>query len=174
MISKPTDLNTSDYFAGYVNLAKGSDMLSSLESVCEDALVVFQRVSEEQANFSYGDGKWSIKKLLQHVIDTERVFCYRALSIARGDKQNLCGFEEDEFAANDYAEDRFWEDIIREYTVVRESTLALFDSFSESALDNIGVANNVSFTPRILGWVLVGHDMHHLRVLKERYLSVLG
>ena len=98
------------------------------------------------------------------------MFCYRALSFARGDQQNLPGFEEDDFANNDHAQGRSWEDIVREYAVVREATIALFASFAEEVLDRSGSANNVNFTPRILGWVLVGHDAHHLNVLKERYL----
>ncbi|CAG5085721.1 DinB family protein [Parvicella tangerina] len=170
MITKPTELNTSKYFAGYVNLAKGGALIESLEDACEEALVVYQKVSEEQAEFAYADGKWTVKQLVQHVIDTERVFGYRALSIARGDQQNLCGFEEDAFASNDHASLRSWEDIIREYVIVRESTIALFDSFAEAVLDNAGTANGVGFTPRVLGWVLSGHDTHHLNVLKERYL----
>ncbi len=173
MITKPSDLITNEYFSGYVNLAEGDDLLQALEQTCEEALMVYQGISEEQAAFAYQEGKWTIKQLLQHIIDTERVFCYRALSFARGDQQNLCGFEEDNFAANDHAEQRMWEDLIREYVVLRESTLALFDSFAEEALDREGVANNVRFTPRILGWVLVGHDAHHLNVLKERYLTKL-
>lgn len=170
-ISKPKNIDTSDYFAGYVNLAKGACLLDGLEEVCEEALLLFQSISEEQSNSSYQEGKWSIKQLVQHLIDTERVFCYRALSFARGDQRNLPGFEEDSFAANDCSEERPWETIIQEYIVVREASLALFASFNAEVLDNQGLANDVKFTPRILGWVLVGHDAHHLSVLKERYLS---
>lgn len=171
MISKPTRLDTSDYFAGYVNLANGNGLLKSLEEVCEEALKVFHGISEERADYFYAEGKWSIKQLVQHLIDTERVFCYRALSFARGDRQNLPGFEEDDFAANDFSQDRLWESVVQEYSLVREATIALFASFAEEVLDNNGKANSVNFTPRILGWVLVGHDMHHLNVLKERYLN---
>jgi uncharacterized damage-inducible protein DinB len=173
MIAKPQELNTSDYFAGYVKLAAGEDLIQSLESVCEVALEVFHKITEEQAEYAYAEGKWTIKQLVQHLIDTERVFCYRALSFARGDQQNLPGFEEDDFAANDYSNERVWEGIIREYAVVREASVALFASLSENALDSAGKANNVGFTPRILGWVLAGHDAHHLNVLRERYLPNL-
>lgn len=166
-------MNTNAYFAGYVNLAKGEDLLVELERVAEQSLEIFNSISDTQADLSYQRGKWSIKQLVQHLIDTERVFCYRALSFARGDQQNLPGFEENEFADNDYSSKRSWSDIIKEYVLVRETTIAMFDSFSESVLDQSGRANNVNFTPRILGWVLVGHDLHHLNVLKERYLAKL-
>lgn len=173
MIHKPIELSTNDYFAGYVNLASGEDLLVELENICEQSLKLFNSISDAQADFSYQPGKWTIKQLVQHLIDTERIFSYRALSFARGDQQNLPGFEEDDFADNDYSNERLWSDVIKEYALVRESTIAMFNSFSESVLDRSGQANNVNFTPRILGWVLVGHDLHHLNILKERYLFKL-
>lgn len=171
MIVKPHHLDTSEYFAGYVRKASGNDLLASLSVVCSETADLLSELSDDQANYRYAEGKWTIKQVVQHLIDTERVFAYRALSIARGDQQNLCGFDEDEFALNDQSKQRKMEDIIAEYRLVRASTIALFGSFSHDVLDNRGLANQVAFTPRILGWVLVGHDQHHLSVIKERYLG---
>lgn len=173
MITKPVQIITSEYFAGYVKLAEGESLIESLRLICEQSLAVCDKITEVQSNQAYADGKWSVKQLLQHVIDTERVFNYRALSIARGDCQNLCGFDENNFAANDFAMNRHWTDLLEEYVLLRKSTIALFSSFSEVVLDYEGRANGVDFTPRILGWVLVGHDQHHMNVLKERYLPIL-
>lgn len=170
MIRKPEDLNTSVYFAGYVKRAEGEDLIQALEQSWRETVQLLNGLSESKANYRYASGKWTIKQVVQHLIDTERVFTYRALSIARGDKQNLCGFDEDEFAENDCSSNRSFNEILKEFEVVRKSTILLFDSFSSDVLDNIGTANGVNFTPRILGWVLLGHELHHVGVIQERYL----
>ncbi|MCB9189108.1 MAG: DinB family protein [Flavobacteriales bacterium] len=170
MIRRPDNLITSDYFAGYVNRTQEEDLLKGLEKSLDCTLCLLNGLSDSEAGYSYSEGKWTIKQVVQHLTDTERVFTYRALSIARGDRQNLCGFDEDGFAENDCSSNRNFSDILKEFEVVRKSTILLFDSFSSDVLDNIGAANGVNFTPRILGWVLLGHELHHVGVIKERYL----
>lgn len=173
MINKPENLNTSDYFAGYVNLAEGNDLLSALEDSRVETHRLFVNLTEENGDFCYAEGKWSVKQVLQHLIDTERVFCYRALCYARRDRTELPAFDEDSFAANDFVSERSLGSVLDEYNVLRKSTITLFASFSSQVLDNLGVANGNNFTPRILGWVLVGHDDHHRRVMQGRYLPML-
>lgn len=171
MIDKPKHIDTSDYFRNYVQIATGEDLLSSLKSGMDQLLELCSAVMEERSDYRYAPGKWTIKQLVQHLIDTERVFSYRALSFARKDCTKLPGFDEDLFAENDFSDERTFDEILNEYALVRKSTIALFGSFSKSVLDFQGEANGNSFTPRILGWILVGHEEHHVNILQERYLS---
>ena len=169
MIKKPTYPIESDYFAGYVKTAKGADLIASLEANLLDTQELFQSFIGRKEDYQYAKGKWTVKQVLQHTIDTERIFSYRALRMARMDKTPLPSYEEDDYAANDFTNLRTLADIITEFHQVRVSTISLFDSFSKEALDFEGTGSNTIFTPRIIGWLLSGHAEHHNNVIKERY-----
>ncbi|WP_232731543.1 DinB family protein [Tenacibaculum sp. SZ-18] len=127
-------------------------------------------MSKEKENFAYAEGKWTIKELIQHIIDTERVFCYRALSFARNDQQDLPGFDQDLFVVNSVAQQRDYNELLDEMDVLRKGTIQLFKSFTHDDLLKTGTGSGNKISVRALGMVLAGHQQHHLNVVKERYL----
>lgn len=127
-------------------------------------------ISEEKSMFAYAVTKWTLRELLQHMIDTERILTYRALCFARKEMVNLPGFEENDYAAASNANNRSWEALTEEFVAVRRSTLFLFDSFNSAMLANTGTANNNTFSVEQLGFIVVGHFNHHKRIIEERYL----
>lgn len=167
---KPDKSAYGEYFGRYIDLVKNEDLIGAL---VESELLIdgfWSSISEEKACFRYAEGKWSIKELLQHIMDTERVFNYRALSVARGENQTLMGYDHDEYALSSKADSRRWKDILTEYKAVRQATTLLFKSFDNQQLDLIGQANGLPLSARSAGFIIVGHEMHHLSILKERYL----
>ncbi len=127
-------------------------------------------LSDENWQYSYAEGKWTPKEILLHTIDTERIFCYRALQIARSENAILPGFDENLFAENSNANERSPEDLINEYRTVRQATTALFESFSEQTMNNTGNANDKPLSVQAAGFIICGHELHHINIIKERYL----
>ena len=119
---------------------------------------------------SYAEGKWTIKEMLLHITDAERIFCYRALCFARNEKINLPGFEENNYAAGSHANERSWKNLVEEFLAVRSATELLFSSFSEAALQTIGTANHNPTSVASIGFITLGHFYHHKKILEERYL----
>ncbi|MFQ3180497.1 MAG: hypothetical protein ACI9Z4_000078 [Polaribacter sp.] len=160
------------YFEQYIKLVYSEDttILESLERSQKEFESLLRSVPKEKQGFSYAQGKWTLKEVIQHIIDTERVFCYRALCFARNDKTSLPGYDQDIFVANDSANDRNYDDLLGEMQVLRKSTIQLYKSFSEVALLRIGVASEEKMSVRALGYLFSGHQKHHLNVVKERYL----
>ncbi|MBT7815562.1 MAG: DinB family protein [Polaribacter sp.] len=160
------------YFEQYMQLVS-KDEKSIIENLVASQKVfddVLRNLPVEKHNFSYAEGKWTIKELIQHIIDTERVFSYRALCFARNDNTSLPGFDQDVFVENDNANDRNYYDLLNEIEVLRKSSIQLFKSFSDEALLRVGVASNNKMSVRALGYLFSGHQMHHLNIIKERYL----
>lgn len=125
---------------------------------------------EEKLLYSYAPGKWTIKEILVHIIDDERIYAYRALRFARNDKTKLPGFEQDDFARCSNANERELENIFEEYEAVRNSTITLFNGLDDSVLTNEGIADNNKATVRALAYHIAGHELHHLNIIKEKYL----
>lgn len=159
-----------DYYKNYISLVEEDDLRSALKSSVERSKHFWSSLTEEQGGFRYAEGKWSIKELLQHIIDTERIFSYRALAFARGETTELPGYNENEYADNCRADARKLSDMVDELLNLRKSTIHLFTSLSEETLDLIGTASNSPLSARAAGFIIVGHEMHHLKVVKERYL----
>ena len=155
----------------YFNEAGNEDLKLSFKKQNSEAEKLFQSINEERSKSKYAEGKWTIKEVLQHLIDAERVFAYRALAFARKDANTLPSFDENDYANNSNANDRNWNDLISEFTFVRQSTEYLFSSFSEEALKTIGKASSYTIGVNTLGFVIIGHVNHHLAVIKERYLN---
>ena len=126
---------------------------------------------EEKEEYRYSEGKWTIKELMQHSIDTERIFNYRALRFARNDQTALQGFEQDTFNDVANANSRSFQEILYEFYLLRMSTIAMYQSFDEEALKRIGTASESPMSVRALGYLTAGHLQHHLRIFQERYLS---
>lgn len=159
------------FYRGYIGTAEGGDLFAALDVASEQFQACVGALTEEQGSYRYAPGKWTIKEVLQHVIDTERIMAYRALCFARADATHLPGFDENHFADNSDAERRTLAELIAEHDVVRLSTVMLFRSFSDAALKHQGMANERSFTVRALGWTIAGHAMHHIHILHQRYLD---
>ncbi len=173
MITPPTSESFAPYYEKYVSKLSGQDPLHLLESLVLDFKVLLSEVPDEKEDFRYADGKWSVKEVVGHMIDTERIMACRALCIARGEKQSLPGFDENEYVAEGKFDKRSLYDLSHEFGFVREATLSLFKSFTNEDLDRMGCANNNPVTPRALLYIIVGHHLHHQNVLKERYLQDL-
>lgn len=127
-------------------------------------------ISEEKSLYAYAPNKWTLREMLQHIIDTERIFTYRALCFARHESQSLPGFDENLYAEHSNANRRSWKQLMEEFQLVRKSSILMFDSFSEEMLDTIGKANNNSITVNAIGYITVGHLQHHVNIINERYL----
>ena len=160
------------YFERYMQLSvlKDKTIIESLESSQDEFDSVLRNLPDKKHSFSYATGKWTLKELIQHIIDNERVFCYRALSFARNDQTPLPGFDQDIFVDNDTANERDYYDLLDEMKVLRKSSIQLFKSFSKEALLRIGVASNNKMSVRALGYLFSGHQIHHINIVKERYL----
>jgi len=162
------------YYKNYIQQIEknGKSIVENLVISQDDFQQSLQNISIEKQLFAYDTGKWTVKQVVQHIIDTERVFCYRALCFARNDKTALPGFDQDLFVANDNANARNWSDLLEEMRVVRQGTILLFNSFTQNALLRIGTGSGKNMSVRAIGFMCSGHQLHHLNVLKERYLLV--
>mgnify|MGYP006140705489 FL=1 len=160
------------YFERYMQLSvlKDKTIIESLESAQDEFESVLRNLPDKKHSFSYATGKWTLKELIQHVIDTERVFCYRALSFARNDQTPLPGFDQDIFVDNATANERDYYDLLDEMKVLRKSSIQLFKSFSKEALLRIGVASDNKMSVRALGYLFSGHQIYHINNVKECYL----
>ena len=127
-------------------------------------------INEAKSTYAYAPGKWTLKEMLQHLIDAERVFTYRALCFARKESQTLPSFDENEYAGNSFANNRSWENLSEEFMAVRQATILLFESFSPEMLSNTGKAGSNELSAEQIGFITVGHFNHHYKIIKERYL----
>ena len=153
----------------YLNYTSGKDYSLLVQQYNERITESWAAIPSEKTNFAYGPDKWTIKQLFQHVIDTERIFAYRALALSRKEPAALLGFDENEYAKNANAANRNWKDMLTEWRVVRQSTNLLFASFTEEQLMSMGTASGYPISVNALGFIIFGHALHHLHILKERY-----
>lgn len=160
------------YYAQYIE-----DLASNDKSIIENMIFYgeilkkfLSEISIEKESYRYADGKWTIKELLQHVIDTERIFCYRALRFARNDKTALHSFEHDDYNLVSNANNRTMKSLLSEFDSVRKSSISLFESFNNEMLKRTGVASGNNMSVRAIGYLISGHANHHLNIFKERYL----
>ena len=160
------------YAEMYMKLVnKDGTLLQQLKSSLEKTKDIINNLSEEKLNYRYQKNKWSIKEVLVHIIDDERIYGYRALSFARNDKTNFPGFEQDEYNLFSDTSERTIKNIMEEYEALRLSTVTLFNGFSNNALKRIGTANGNQTSVRALGYHILGHELHHIKILKEFYLK---
>ncbi|MEJ6736661.1 MAG: DinB family protein [Flavobacteriales bacterium] len=165
------DHNFSDYFKCYISLVNDNmDVITALENTHKKTNELLDLVTEEHGNFAYADSKWTIKELLVHMIDTERIFCNRALRFARNDQTDLPGYDHDAYVPYSGANERRLCDICKEFNEVRESTIALFKSFTPEMLERSGRANGNPLTVLAIGFIISGHEIHHAKVMDEKYL----
>jgi hypothetical protein len=170
IITKPNMEDVPVFYRSYVDTAEESNMLDALKLSRDNTLDIFGNVPAEKLDFKYAEGKWSIKEVLQHLVDAERVMAYRALRFSRNDPAPLPGFEENEYVPNSNAVNRSMENLLTEYELLRNSDIELFSGMNESMLDFLGTANEQRMNARMSGWIIAGHNQHHNRVIREKYL----
>ncbi|HUG42051.1 MAG TPA: DinB family protein [Longimicrobiales bacterium] len=158
------------FYAGYVARVPDGEIDATLATQLDATVALLAPLSEEQALHRYAPGKWSIKEVIGHVADAERVFAYRILRFARGDATPLAGFDENVYVPAGRFDDRPLEDLMAELRAVRAATVALLRGLPPDTLDRPGTANGVPLTARAIAWISAGHELHHRHILRERYL----
>jgi len=165
------DLNTVPvWYHGYIKLVKESNLMDALKKQTPSPIRFFNSIPPAKRNYRYAKGKWTIKEVLQHIIDAERVFAYRSLCFARKDSTSLPGFDENDYADNAKSTKRDWNEMMEELKAVRRSTELLFRSFNKDQLHFVGTANNNPVSVLAIGFIIAGHATHHITIIKERYL----
>ena len=167
---KPSPTTYPAYFKKYVDLVPDEELLTCFKNQLPVIKELLNSITEEKSMHAYDTGKWTLKELLQHMIDTERIFNYRALAIARGETASLPGFDENIYAANSNANERSWQSLVDEFLCVRNSAALLYQSFTDEALTALGISNNNPVSVISLGFITLGHFYHHKNVIEERYL----
>ncbi len=167
---RPAVNDYAPYYKNYIDKIPGNDILKFLLDQTKDCMNTLNSFPEYKGDFRYAEGKWTVKQVIGHITDTERVFSYRALCIARGEKKHLPGFEQDDYVKAGKFESRNLFDLIYELRLLRESNLLLFKSFDEEMLMQRGTASGYEVTVNALLFMIAGHMQHHLDILKERYL----
>lgn len=157
------------FYGKYVESIPGNDPVQALQRTGDEIAATLASIPEDRGSYRYGEDKWTIKTLVGHVIDAERIFTYRALRLARGDSTPLPGFDENEFAKVAGSDDRTVASLADEFAQVRASTVRLFASLPSDAWLRAGIVNKGHVTVRALGYIIAGHAVHHARVLRERY-----
>lgn len=157
------------YIQRYLDLIPSENWLEELKKNGEQTVELYAQLSEEQSLFAYAEGKWTLKELLLHLSDTERVFQYRILAFLRGDKNELPGFDEELYASQSFANERSLDSLVEEFQLVRKSSQILLETAHISALKNVGTANGNQISAETIGKLIVGHNVHHLNIIKERY-----
>ena len=168
-MSRPLETEYAPSYQAYVAHVAEDDILPAMRSQIDALDVLLDRVPPERETYAYAEGKWSIRQIIGHLIDGERVFGYRALCIARGETQNLPGFDENAYMPLAPYEHLELEDLLSEFRLVRLSNIAMFRTLDEAAWAREGIANDTPVTVRALAYVMVGHVRHHMGVLRERY-----
>jgi hypothetical protein len=169
MTQRPEATEYPPFYGKYVALVQGGDLLAALRAETEYLHAAIDAIPESKGSHAYAEGKWTVKTLLGHMIDAERIFSYRTLRLARGDSTPLPGFEENNYAKTANSDARSVADLAAELKLVRESTTRLFESLPADAWSRTGTVNNGPITARAIGYVTAGHARHHLNVLKDRY-----
>ena len=171
MIAIPNPDEYAPFYANYVNKAKlQGDILKTIERLKDSTWKFLTALGEEKANFTYAEGKWTMKQLLSHMIDAERIFAYRVLCFSRGEQQALPGFDENDYVEQADLSGRTLRELANEFKTLREANLYLFKSLNEAQLLNSGMASNNQVSVRALLFITAGHELHHLDMMNERYL----
>jgi uncharacterized damage-inducible protein DinB len=170
-IPKPEPNEYAPYVSRYISLLPDDGLiLKHLEDNLRVTTLFMRALPEEKLSYRYAEGKWTIKEIVGHLIDDERIYAYRALRFARNDQTELPGFEQDDYAVESGANERSLDNLLKEFAVVRRSTIALFNSFDDRVLTRSGVASGNVMSVRAIAYHLAGHELRHMNIIKERYL----
>lgn len=171
-VARPEPAEYAPYYDRYISLVQGNDIVATLENGRRHMMLLLSGRDEADGNFRYAPEKWSAKEVLGHLCDSERIFAYRALRIARGDQTPMEGFEQDDYVRNGPFAHRPLAELIEDYIAVRRATLTLLRNLDEAAWTRRGFANKNEVTVRALAYMIAGHELHHRRVLEEKYFSL--
>ncbi len=166
-----SDALAAEFYSNYINKAKDENVVRAIEKSGKNFHKLLKNIPKKKIDHAYAEGKWTIREVVQHVIDAERVFAYRATAFARKDSTPLPSFDENLWAANSSGSNRGWKDLVNEFESLHESSVYLFESLSEDQLRSIGVASNKEVNVLALGFIIAGHIEHHIDIIKERYLA---
>jgi uncharacterized damage-inducible protein DinB len=169
-ISELSSDEYNPYYQLYIDKVGSGDIFNALRTNREVVTPFFKGISNDRLSFRYAEDKWTVKEILLHLIDTERVFAYRALCIARHDHTEFPGFDQDDYVACSNANERTIESLLSEFDSVRAATITLFESFDDKALAQTGMASESRLSVRAVAFIIVGHENHHLQIIKARYL----
>jgi hypothetical protein len=170
---KPESSEYDPYYEHYVSLVPERDPRPVLSDQSAELSALLSGVAEENGTYSYADGKWTIKEILSHLIDAERMFAYRLFRIARGDKTPIEGFEQEGYIENAHANGRSFAELLKEFDLLRQANMLLINNFRDEAWTREGTANNMKISVRALVTIMAGHVRHHIDVLGERYLEAI-
>lgn len=171
MITRPENLDPTVYYKPLIDKVAEEDAVQALENSLDQTVEIMESIFPEQESFAYAEGKWNLKQLFQHLVDCERIMAYRALSLARGEKGSLLGFDDQAYVDRDGSQNVSLKSIQLDFITARKSTLSLVKSIPVDQLDLIGNANGISSTARMVVWFIAAHNYHHNSVVLERYLN---
>ncbi|MGP7818670.1 DinB family protein [Niallia sp. 01092] len=169
MFSTPVKGEYPAYFENYINLVGEGSIIEHLAKQIDETSSLLMSLTDTQADFRYAEGKWSVKEVIGHITETERIMQYRALRIARGDQTSLAGYNDEEYVKEAIFSARSMEDLVEECKIVRQSTIALLKGLPEGTPARMGYANNGEVSANSIAYIIAGHELHHLKILKERY-----
>lgn len=169
---RPEATEHAPYYSLYIDLIEDNDIVTVLEKQLASTLATISIAEEANNNEPYAEGKWTVKQLIGHLNDCERIMAYRALRIARNDKTPLSGFEQDDYIPSGKFDDRSWQDLKSEFENIRRSTISLLRPLDQEAWLRKGTANDNEISARALGYIIAGHVEHHINILKTRYLKM--
>ncbi len=169
-MTRPQTTEAASYYFNYIDLITSDEIVPAIESQLEETVQFLQGISKEQSRHSYESGKWTIREVLNHVNDGERLFLYRAFWFARGFQDALPSFDQDQAVQSAHANNTSWTDLVEEFRTVRLATISFFKNLPDEAWSKTGVASDYPFTVRSLAYIIAGHVAHHRNVLTERYL----
>lgn len=170
---KASDLLSSEfnpYYETYIKLTDNQLLIDGLRDGVVETIKFLESIPFDTLEYKYADGKWTVKEIIRHIIDTERIFAYRALRFARNDRTGLPGFNQDDYILPSRANDFSFQILLEEYKSNRMSTISMFSSFTDDMLKIVGEASNNPMSARAAGFIIVGHEIHHCNVIRERYL----
>ncbi len=166
------DLNAAPkFYHGYLGRIQNGTALQNLMESGDELSDLVSTIPEEKGSFAYAEGKWTVKEVLQHLNDAERIFCYRALRFARNDQTELAGFDQDAYVPESRANDRKLSSILNEFHILRAATIDLFANFDQVQMKRMGRTTAGEFSVEAIGYIMSGHCLHHLHILEERYLN---
>jgi hypothetical protein len=170
MLKRPSKNEYPEYYVPYVDLVPEGDLVELLKENLEKTVSLFEGISEEVSLNRYAPGKWSIKEVLGHITDTERIMSYRLLRVGRGDQTPLAGFNENDYVHAAQTNNLSVKTILEDFKAVRTATITLIQNLPNEAWENKGNANGTEITTRAIAYIIAGHQMHHCKIVEERYL----
>jgi uncharacterized damage-inducible protein DinB len=169
-ISKPASSEYAPHFETYISEVKTENLIEELENGRREVLTLLQTIPSDKLEYRYQEGKWSIKEIIIHLMDAERIFTYRALRFSRNDRTAVAGFDENEYIPESNASERSLQSLIDEYSALRQSTIEFFKNITAEMSLRTGISNGKEISVRALAYSIPGHEIHHLGVIRERYL----